>query len=562
MKTINYESDFKLIEGFKDGSSITAAPFRFTYYTKASRDIYVAEYNGAEYSNCYPDGDKLVIPFDNPKLGIGQLNVKREFFLNDADFKDGICNIISVEKVGVELWQGATDGDCEVEVDVLPFFPQVEQVVNEKRTINFESDFKIIERLKGDVTILDAPFKFTYYTNQKRGEYVVSYDGNNFFHCYPMADGSLVIPFDNHRLGVGVLQVKREFFLSDKEFTDGQCHLVTVMSTGITLDIGRTDSAAEVVLEHAANYQKGDAGKSAYQEWLDLGNEGTIEDYINSMRGEPFTYDDFTEEQLAALTGPKGDKGDKGDRGERGEKGEQGIQGVQGEQGVKGDKGDRGEQGEQGIQGERGERGERGLDGQKGDKGDKGDAFTYQDFTPEQLLSLKGEKGDKGDRGEQGIQGAQGERGERGYDGAQGIQGERGEKGDRGEQGIQGIQGEKGEQGDKGEKGDKGDPMTFDELTTEEIDDIASRVPRIFKETTLNFGANEDTLSVALMDDGMELTEMRTSNVKTLYVSYGSVIKQQVGDSPINMGDAEFLVVNIVRNTESTDAVVGLQFKI
>ena len=41
----------------------------------------------------------------------------------------------------------------------------------------------------------------------------------------------------------------------------------------------------------------------------------------------------------------------------------------------------------------------------KGDKGEKGDPFTYEDFTSEQLLSLKGEKGD---RGEQGIQGNDG----------------------------------------------------------------------------------------------------------------------------------------------------------
>ena len=41
----------------------------------------------------------------------------------------------------------------------------------------------------------------------------------------------------------------------------------------------------------------------------------------------------------------------------------------------------------------------------KGDKGEKGDPFTYDDFTLEQLLSLKGEKGD---RGEQGIQGNDG----------------------------------------------------------------------------------------------------------------------------------------------------------
>lgn len=80
-------------------------------------------------------------------------------------------------------------------------------------------------------------------------------------------------------------------------------------------------------------------------------------------KGDPFVYSDFTPEQLASLKGEKGDKGD------------QGIQGIQGEQGIQGLKGDTGE---------------------KGDKGDKGDAFTYVDFTPEQLASLKGEKGDNG----------------------------------------------------------------------------------------------------------------------------------------------------------------------
>lgn len=76
-------------------------------------------------------------------------------------------------------------------------------------------------------------------------------------------------------------------------------------------------------------------------------------------KGNAFTYADFTEEQLEALIGP------------------QGIQGVQGE------KGETGEQGEQGIQGE------------KGEKGEQGDAFTYADFTSQQLSNLKGEKGDK-----------------------------------------------------------------------------------------------------------------------------------------------------------------------
>ena len=77
-------------------------------------------------------------------------------------------------------------------------------------------------------------------------------------------------------------------------------------------------------------------------------------------KGEPFTYDDFTAEQLASLKGAKGDKG------------------------------------------------EQGLQGEKGDKGDKGDSFTYEDFTAEQLASLKGAKGDKGDKGDNGKDGADG----------------------------------------------------------------------------------------------------------------------------------------------------------
>ena len=43
--------------------------------------------------------------------------------------------------------------------------------------------------------------------------------------------------------------------------------------------------------------------------------------------------------------------------------------------------------------------------GEKGDKGDKGDPFTFQDFTPEQLASLKGEKGDTGEQGVAGRDG-------------------------------------------------------------------------------------------------------------------------------------------------------------
>jgi len=81
---------------------------------------------------------------------------------------------------------------------------------------------------------------------------------------------------------------------------------------------------------------------------------------IQGPKGDPFTYEDFTPEQLAALKGEKGDKGDKG---------------------------------------------ETGAIGPQGPAGPKGDPFTYEDFTSEQLTFLKGEKGDKGDKGETGPKG-------------------------------------------------------------------------------------------------------------------------------------------------------------
>lgn len=113
-----------------------------------------------------------------------------------------------------------------------------------------------------------------------------------------------------------------------------------------------------------------------------------------------------------------------------------GPQGPAGATGAKGDKGDQGEQGIQGIQGIQGATGPQGPQGPQGATGAKGDAFTYEDFTAEQLAALKGPKGDTGNTGPQGPQG---------------------EKGDTGSQGPQGIQGPKGDTGATGSQGPKGD---------------------------------------------------------------------------------------------------------
>nr|DAP80525.1 MAG TPA: collagen triple helix repeat protein [Caudoviricetes sp.] len=72
-----------------------------------------------------------------------------------------------------------------------------------------------------------------------------------------------------------------------------------------------------------------------------------------------------------------------------------------------------------------------------GPKGEKGDAFTYSDFTQEQLEALKGP---------QGIQGL---------------------KGDAGEQGPRGEVGQKGDQGPKGNDGSAGKSLEFNWKGTE-----------------------------------------------------------------------------------------------
>ena len=95
--------------------------------------------------------------------------------------------------------------------------------------------------------------------------------------------------------------------------------------------------------------------------------------------------------------------------------------------------------------------------GPKGDPGEKGDAFTYSDFTAEQLAALKGEKGDTGPQGPQGERGPQGEQGIQGPAGPQGPAGNDGYTPVKGVDYFDGAKGDKGDTGAQGPKGDTGD---------------------------------------------------------------------------------------------------------
>ena len=169
-------------------------------------------------------------------------------------------------------------------------------------------------------------------------------------------------------------------------------------------------------------------GYSAYNIAVMEGYEGTVDEWLESLKGE------------------KGDKGDQGDPGPQGEKGDTGLPGLDGETGPKGDKGDKGDtgngiyavvlradytlsiyftdgsvystpsiRGREGAVGPAGPIGPQGETGQKGDKGDTGDAgvgissivqnadhsLTINldngtSYTTDPVEALKGDKGDTG----------------------------------------------------------------------------------------------------------------------------------------------------------------------
>ena len=178
---------------------------------------------------------------------------------------------------------------------------------------------------------------------------------------------------------------------------------------------------------------------------------------LKGPKGDPFTYDDFTAEQLELLRGPKGPKGDAFTYNDFTPEQLAQLKGPKGDsftyddftpeqlESLKGSKGDpftyndfTAEQ----------------LEQLKGPKGPKGDSFTYEDFTPEQLAQLKGSKGDPFTYND--------------FTEAQ----------------LESLKGPKGDKGDaftyedftpeqlallKGPKGDKGDAFTYNDFTPEEL---------------------------------------------------------------------------------------------
>lgn len=203
--------------------------------------------------------------------------------------------------------------------------------------------------------------------------------------------------------------------------------------------------------------------------------------YIDEETGRWMVYDesekDYVDSGLDAQ-GPQGIQGETGPQGIQGETGaaftyddftpEQ-LEGLRGPQGI---------QGEQGIQGIQGEAftyddftpeqlaGLTGPQGPQGIPGPQGDAFTYSDFTPEQLAALTGPQGPQGNPGANGTSAS--------------VSSETITGGHRltitsasGTTIVDVMDGAKGDTGSTGPQGPQGDDY---ELTSSDKDDIATIV--------------------------------------------------------------------------------------
>jgi hypothetical protein len=77
---------------------------------------------------------------------------------------------------------------------------------------------------------------------------------------------------------------------------------------------------------------QGEQGKSAYQEWLDAGNVGTLQNFLASNFGfsaydiaVQHGYIGTKSDWIESLVGPKGEIGEKGEKGLKGDKGDAGT---------------------------------------------------------------------------------------------------------------------------------------------------------------------------------------------------------------------------------------------
>ena len=287
----------------------------------------------------------------------------------------------------------------------------------------------------------------------------------------------------------------------------------------------------------------GHDGLSAYQLAVNAGFKGTLNEWLDSLKGEP---------------GKNGKDGQPGQPGKDGQPGEPGKDGQPGEPG------------------KNGEDGKPGADGKSAYQVwlDAGNAGTVADF----LKSLKGEKGAPGIQGEPGTPGRQGEPGQPGKEGQPGEPGKPGKdglsayqlwqaqgnvgtvddflkslKGKDGQDGAQGAPGKNGVDGQPGEPGKPGKDGLDGKNVSENLITTSMVFPDFFDGTPYNFDTYPDPRTTFTTDVFIGTDPTKKSVVDVPYGTFAGLY--QTGYS-----DNWYAKVNITVNGYPTGKPINWSF--
>ena len=116
MEQVNifYKSDFKIFLGSSDNWTV---PFKIRFWTDKSgcaREN-VASFDGVNYRNCrLMDDGRLMVAFDDHKMGRGKLMMEVHLFLSDEDYRTGVCDqVIAPQAVVCHVGRTVTEDMSE-----------------------------------------------------------------------------------------------------------------------------------------------------------------------------------------------------------------------------------------------------------------------------------------------------------------------------------------------------------------------------------------------------------------------------------------------------------------
>ena len=160
------------------------------------------------------------------------------------------------------------------------------------RYINYQSDFDFILTLKDcsgkDIGFPEYDWVARLYTINREQAYIASSIGGVLTNCYD-DEGKIHIVLDNHGLASGSLRVEIGQYIPNEKFPDQSELIVTPQGTDIELIRGAAPCPCKAEVELILPTIKGDKGD----------------------KGDPLTYEDLTEEQIAELQKPATEAAEK-----------------------------------------------------------------------------------------------------------------------------------------------------------------------------------------------------------------------------------------------------------